>query len=255
MQVLIVNTRAMDLETLYVYLGSDDKFPRIRQKHIEYLSAYQRHFERFRFANPVILEIGCGYPGSEKENRLGMGGSLSLWHEYFGNGSTVIGIDILPDCKQYEDLSSRIHIEIGSQVDQLFLEHVVDKYGPFDIIIDDGSHLDHHMETTFMMLFPYLKNKGVYAVEDLDGFVESQNSFASNKRFVSFAQDLALRLQKYSERISEQERLGLLDYQTHCLTPLDCMLKSVNFYRNLCVVEKEFSPRSDQMPMPPHYHY
>ena len=34
----------------------------------------------------------------------------------------------------------QIKVEIGDQSDLNFLKFIVDKYGPFDIIIDDGPH-------------------------------------------------------------------------------------------------------------------
>lgn len=248
-------TGSMDLHIMYVYLGSDKGYPRIRQKHESYIRAYDRHFSRLRNTAPTVLEIGCGYPGSPEKKKLGMGGSLILWREFFGKGTQVVGIDIIPECKEYEDSEAGINIEIGDQVDPYFLELIVRKYGPFDIIIDDGSHLDQHMKKTFDFLFPYLKNAGIYAVEDLDGFVESGNSFMSVNRFVSYASELSLRLQKYSERVQEQTQNNLLDYKPEQLTPMDIMISNVSFYRNLVIVEKDFSQKSSQMPMPPHYFF
>ena len=248
-------TESMDLHSMYVYLGSDKGFPRIRQKHEVYIRAYDKHFSRLVNTAPTVLEIGCGYPGTLENNKLGMGGSLVLWSEYFGKGTQVVGIDIIPECKEYEDSEAGILIEIGDQVDPEFLEQIVRKYGPFDIIIDDGSHLDQHMRKTFDFLFPYLKNGGIYAVEDLDGFVESGNSFMSTSRFVSYAQELSLRLQKYSERVPEQSQNELLDYKPEPLTCMDVMINSISFYRNLVIVEKDFYQRSSQMPMPPHYNF
>jgi len=38
--------------------------------------------------------------------------------------------------------------------------------GEIDLIIDDGSHLNEHVITTFELLFPKLKNGGIYVIED-----------------------------------------------------------------------------------------
>jgi len=35
------------------------------------------------------------------------------------------------------------------------------------IIIDDGSHINEHVITSFNTLFPYLKDGGIYIIEDL----------------------------------------------------------------------------------------
>jgi hypothetical protein len=48
-----------------------------------------------------------------------------------------------------------------------FLNRVCDELGPFDIIIDDGSHVPHHVTTSFNILFPRLQNGGFYMIEDV----------------------------------------------------------------------------------------
>src|SRR6202008_2820925 len=49
-----------------------------------------------------------------------------------------------------------------------FLQDVVDKLGPFDVILDDGSHMNSHIALTFRHLFPNgLAPGGVYIVEDI----------------------------------------------------------------------------------------
>ena len=41
------------------------------------------------------------------------------------------------------------------------------KEGPFDVIIDDGSHLSFHQLFTFHHLFDALKDGGIYVIEDV----------------------------------------------------------------------------------------
>ena len=52
------------------------------------------------------------------------------------------------------------------QADAGFLQKVAGEFGPFDLIIDDGSHVNAHVITTFEVLFPLLKTGGLYVVED-----------------------------------------------------------------------------------------
>jgi len=55
---------------------------------------------------------------------------------------------------------------MGSQVDEQFLEELVRTIGRLDIVIDDGSHLNHHVLRTFELLFPRLSQDGIYVIED-----------------------------------------------------------------------------------------
>src|SRR5262245_66637051 len=78
-----------------------------------YFEIYHRHFERFRGRSPVVVEVGVFH-----------GGSLQMWHDYFGSGTRVVGIDVDPRCRQFEDPSTTILI--GDQADRAFLAQVRD---------------------------------------------------------------------------------------------------------------------------------
>ena len=122
-------------------------------KWLHYFDIYETHFARFRGKSPVIVEIGV----------MG-GGSLEMWKEYFGSGSRVIGIDINPACKAHE--SEGIEVFIGSQDDPTLIDAIFAKYPHVDIVLDDGSHIMHHMIDTFNLMYDRLQPKGVYMVED-----------------------------------------------------------------------------------------
>jgi len=95
--------------------------------------------------------------------------SIRMWEEFFPN-ATIHGIDIEPGCKQFEGDRRRMHV--GDQSDRAFLARVVAAAdGPFDIVIDDGSHRVEHQLTTFDCLFPAMAEHGIYVVEDTGGCV------------------------------------------------------------------------------------
>jgi SAM-dependent methyltransferase len=123
-------------------------------KWTHYLEVYQRYFAAYRDKACRILEIGV-------QN----GGSLQLYQKYFTQAECIVGIDVDSQCKQVQD--GDIVVEIGSQADIGFLNSVCDKYGPFDIVIDDGSHIFSHQRITFETVFPRMANVGVYIAEDL----------------------------------------------------------------------------------------
>jgi hypothetical protein len=141
-----------DLDKLGKIYGTDKI-----EKHF-YTQHYSSHFERFRDKEINMLEIGVG--GYKKP--LKGGKSLRMWKKYFPFGN-IFSIDIYDKSPLQED---RIKIFRGSQVDKAFLDEVVKEIGEIDIIIDDGSHINEHVIETFKLLFPKLKDGGIYAIED-----------------------------------------------------------------------------------------
>jgi len=127
---------------------------RLIHKWKHYFPIYERHFQAFVYRPLTFIEIGCG-----------LGGSLQMWKRYFGPHATIVGIDILPECKAYEE--DQIEVRIGPQQDTRFLQTIVDEFGQPDIVLDDGSHMMGHVIKTFEFLYPRVARNGVYMVEDL----------------------------------------------------------------------------------------
>jgi cephalosporin hydroxylase len=140
-----------------------------------YFDIYERHLSRFRGKNLVMLEIGV----------FG-GGSLDMWRAYLGPEAKIIGIDINPECKQYD--SDGIEIFIGSQDDSTLIDKILKKYPNISIVLDDGSHVMQHMSASFELLYDHLDQNGVYIVEDThtcywpeyQGGLRQENSFIEN---------------------------------------------------------------------------
>jgi hypothetical protein len=72
-------------------------------------------------------------------------------------------VDIVPACARFAE--SQIEVRIGDQSDPEFLRALIEEFGPFDVVIDDGSHVMSHTLTSFDALYEH--TTGVYAVEDL----------------------------------------------------------------------------------------
>jgi hypothetical protein len=147
------STSAPDLGDLAVRYGSD-KWASLHW----YTPHYERHFAPFRDEPVRVLEIGIGGYG----HALG-GASLKMWKRYFHRG-TVFGLDVYD--KSGLD-QPRLTTIIGDQNSPDDLVAIHAKHGPFDIVIDDGSHVAEHIHTSFQTLFPYLRDGGVYVIEDL----------------------------------------------------------------------------------------
>lgn len=120
-----------------------------------YSRQYDKLFSEYRDKQLRYLEIGV-YKGE----------SLKAMREVFKNAQVIVGIDINHSCKSYEDEKNNIYVEIGNATDKNFMKTIIDKYGPFDIILDDGSHVNRDVIKSFEFLFPLLNDNGLYIVED-----------------------------------------------------------------------------------------
>lgn len=120
-----------------------------------YYDRYEGLFAGLRDRPIKILEIGVYF-----------GGSVKMWSRYFHPDSTIVGVDIEERVRAYE--GGNIHIRVGAQENVDFLKSVVDEFGKFDVIIDDGSHMSHHQRGTWQYMFMHgLKDEGgIYVVED-----------------------------------------------------------------------------------------
>lgn len=123
-----------------------------------YTQHYQKHFKPFKYKKINLLEIGVG----GYENSLSGGESLRMWKTFFPFAK-IFSLDIFDKSFLQE---KRIQIFKGSQVDLDFLEDVCTQAGVFDLIIDDGSHINEQVIKSFEFLFPKLKNGGIYVIED-----------------------------------------------------------------------------------------
>jgi len=125
-----------------------------------YTRHYQSHFRRYKFKRIKLLEIGVG--GYHFPDRGG--NSLRMWKRYFPF-ARIFALDLYD--KSFVE-ERRIKVFQGSQADEVVLNNMMDRIGEPEIIIDDGSHINEHVITTFKVLFPRLKDGGIYVVEDTE---------------------------------------------------------------------------------------
>lgn len=123
-----------------------DKWP-------HYFEIYDRHLSRWRGTPVRVLEIGTF-----------RGGGLDLLREYLGPHATLVGMDIDPIA--VEVASARHTVVLGDQTDPDQLLSVADRFGPFDVVIDDGGHTMEQQIASITTLLPLVTEGGVYIVED-----------------------------------------------------------------------------------------
>lgn len=145
-----------------------------------YTLVYDRELEpSLAMANPKLLEIG-----------IQSGASIRLWDWYYGRHRgpnrliglhaigpwTIVGLEINLDPAVADGLHSRldypdfVHLEEGDSTGVLtpaLPKRLKEKYGLFDVIIDDGSHWPPHQTATLQKFWPLVKPGGIYCLEDL----------------------------------------------------------------------------------------
>jgi hypothetical protein len=178
-----------------------------------YSEIYHTHLSRFVGRQPVVVEIG-----------VSSGGSMSMWHSYFGAGTHVHGIDIEPACRAYATPDTTIHI--GDQADATFWREFRQQVPQVDVLIDDGGHEpEQHMATVEAML-PHLRPGGVSICEDIT---------CSGNRFSTFIHALMDGLHAYAPTISPTGNVSPA-------SPFQASIHSLHVYPFVVVIEKRAAP-------------
>jgi hypothetical protein len=125
-----------------------------------YCDHYEKRFAEMRDMPITLLEIG-----------IAQGASLRMWQHYFLR-ARIVGIDIAPQVDASMSYLPKA-IEVGDQADVAFLERCCEKYAPFDIVVDDGSHVASDQIASFTALWPSVVPGGWYVIEDLHMLFDS----------------------------------------------------------------------------------
>lgn len=91
-----------------------------------------------------------------------------MWLTQFGKHlEQLVGVDINPATRAWMAFSPKLQVEIASQDDPNLWNTLRQKYGHFDIILDDGSHKTAHIVSSFVHGFQLVRPGGVYMIEDI----------------------------------------------------------------------------------------
>jgi cephalosporin hydroxylase len=95
------------------------------------------------------------------------GESLRYFREFFTHPqSKVVGLD-RGGLQGGAKAGDNFEVFTGDQADLDILASINAKYGPFDIIMEDAAHSVEKCEATFRACWPYLKDGGLYIIEDM----------------------------------------------------------------------------------------
>lgn len=200
---------------LFDYFASNTG--RLIFKWMHYFDIYEKHFAAYRNRDIKFLEIGVFH-----------GGSLQMWKNYFGPRAKIVGVDINPVCKSYEE--ENITIELGSQEDREFLRQLAAKHGPFDIVLDDGGHTMSQQIISFQELYPHVRRDGLYLCEDLHTsyWKEWGGGYRHPNTFIEFAKGLIDELHAWHSK----------DPESFQVTPFTQSAFGMHFYDSMLVIEK-----------------
>lgn len=187
----------------------------------QYTPVYQKWFSNLRHQPIKLFEIGIG--GNDQTN-VG-GNSLRMWRRYFPKG-IITGLDLYDKSAMKE---SRIRIYQGDQTDPALLKKINTLEGPFDIIIDDGSHIQSHILITFETLFPLMVSGGIYVIED------TQTSYLlkyGGSRTEKETTDTAMNY--FRDRVHD---VNVSDWKETVNQSAD-LIGSISFYHNLIFITR-----------------
>jgi hypothetical protein len=116
-----------------------------------YIDLYQRYMEKT--SDVDLLEIGVQF-----------GYSIKMWEEYFDD-SNIYGVDIDTSLVKFAGLTNVYQCDATDESN--IPKEIMSK--KFDYIVDDGSHRVEDQIKSFDILYPNIKDGGVYFIEDIDG--------------------------------------------------------------------------------------
>ena len=159
-----------ELQKIAIKWGTDKCNPVDFPEDGNAIACYHEMFKDRRNDVRKVLEIGIGKPSTIGEavkswnGAYTLGGSLFTWEEYFPK-ATVYALDVDPNTLVNE---ARVYSYLCDQGSEESLRGVIPQLGGnFDLIIDDGSHIQDHQLLTLKMLFPLLNSNGIYVCEDI----------------------------------------------------------------------------------------
>jgi hypothetical protein len=130
----------------------------------------------------------------------------------------------------------RVQVFQCSQVDAPRLADIARSAGPFDFIIDDGSHENGHQIETFGILWPHLKDGGAYVIEDVQ--TSYWPSYGGGPLGTPGYQKSCMRWFK-----DLADSVNLPEFLQPAPAGLDAAIASIAFHHNLIVLRKDLAER------------
>lgn len=202
-----------------------DNLERHCGKHEHYFDVYERHFSKFIGKKPVVVEVG-----------ICRGGSAEMWQKYFGEGSTIIGIDVDDTAFKPEHQTPGCEQVRGDQGDPTFWAEFFKTHPDVDVFIDDGGHHQFQQITTLAAVWSHVNIGGVYVCEDTHTSYWPEYSGGGLKKstaFLEYAKAVTdtMNSRWYKDADRHPDNMMFADHYKD--------LASMHFYDSMVVLEKE----------------
>ncbi len=146
-------------------------------KYSNYFPIYDQLFSKFRHKSITFIEVG-----------VLQGGSLFMWRDFFGENARIIGIDLNPNAKRWEEYGFEIFI--GDQSRPEFWREFVKHVDSFDILLDDGGHTNLQQLVTLYEMSNCVNNDGMIVIEDTHSSYEREFGNPGRLSFVNISKRL-----------------------------------------------------------------
>jgi predicted O-methyltransferase YrrM len=186
-----------------------------------YLPIYDGVLSAIRMKPVKLLEIGV----------LG-GSSLKMWQEYFPQGQ-IIGVDRDPSA--LANAGDRTQVLLADQSDPAGLHRIVAPHGPFDVVIDDGSHIWAHQIGSLRSLLPLVRPGGCYILEDLH---TSYGRWAP-KYMGEGGETGAAYVLRFAERVLASGAMAVPESDDGFLRDAPALVESVQFVRRCAIFRRK----------------
>jgi len=206
-----------------------NKTGKVSNKWSSYLTYYDQVFLGIRNNSIKLLEIGV-------QN----GGSLETWAKYFQNATKIVGCDIDEKCGVLKFDDERILMVVG-EVNSVKILTELNKLGPWDVIIDDGSHRSEDILVGFLNYFPLLKSGGIYVIEDTHAvYQRTETGIKASWNVFSLFKDLTdiINFQFWSHEESIQKKLQVYLNTNPPSWLLEGWIDSIEFRNSMITIKK-----------------
>lgn len=174
-----------------------------------------------------LISLLCSQQGDSRrtaqlyiaEAGVACGASLHMWSHYLPE-STIVGYDVRPECAELCRDLENVRVVID---DPAKMEEPGD--APFDVFIDDASHIAEQIVDMFKNCWPWVRRGGCYIIEDLG---------------CTYSEPYTNQFRKHFDPAAVNDRTAIIYMMDHLMKCVDMHseIAEINYYPQLLVIRK-----------------